>query len=462
MIGTKKEKLSFIDDFSELLKLSKTEKFSESVTEEFLRAVKQFEMDNFKSDEFFIIYWNRFNQSFQVLFSKNNYSSIDTDLKQFDFVSWIPIFYYSTKKMKRNKDLTKNKKENVPFDLKFLESNKKELQEFFNKFISKNLIKEYHSIFSAKQENDYQYFMDRSLKTSYKYPIDFYPTSIRFEHFWSNLKMFNFRDLDGVFFDFRSIIADCFLVLDDVESTILSKEFKLIYPYNFFEDELIEESLNFLKNKPTSGHQKKKLELFLSNVSSKDFDFQKQVPKRLEIIESNMDYYLKILEAKLFKPKSLKTNEDLFYTFKIVGDNFTPSEKEKAFEIIDNKVFSFLKENCYKPAPYSEFLEGEHYLKFKKSNNLVESFLSESSLFSAINNKNNVVYSPLSSGLIFPKDPYECREMKEVNEFLKNNGIKTTNYVKESIRKIIDSPFLDFSSDELEHLNFVLSMDTID
>lgn len=84
MIGTKKEKLSFIDDFSELLKLSKTEKFSESVTEEFLRAVKQFEMDNFKSDEFFIIYWNRFNQSFQVLFSKNNYSSIDTDLKQFE------------------------------------------------------------------------------------------------------------------------------------------------------------------------------------------------------------------------------------------------------------------------------------------------------------------------------------------------------------------------------------------
>ena len=181
------------------------------------------------------------------------------------------------------------------------------------------------------------------------------------------------------------------------------------------------------------------------------------------MIESNMDYYLKILEAKLFKPKSLKTDEDLFYTFKIVGDNFTPSEKGKAFEIIEDKVFSFLKENCYKPAPYSEFLEGEHYLKFKKSNNLVESFLSESSLFSVINNNNNnVVYSPLSSGLIFPQDPYECREMKEVNEFLKNNGIKTTNYVKESIRKIIDSPFLDFNSDELEHLNFVLSMDTID
>lgn len=53
MIGTNKAKLSFIDDFSELLKLSKTEKFSESVAEEFLRAVKQFEMDNFKSDEFF-------------------------------------------------------------------------------------------------------------------------------------------------------------------------------------------------------------------------------------------------------------------------------------------------------------------------------------------------------------------------------------------------------------------------
>ena len=113
MIGAKKTKLSFIDDFSELLKLSKTDKFSKSVTEEFLKVVKQFEMDNFKSDEFFIIYWNRFNHSFQVLFSKNNYSSIDTDLKQFDFVSWIPIFYYSTKKMKKNKDLTKNKKENV-------------------------------------------------------------------------------------------------------------------------------------------------------------------------------------------------------------------------------------------------------------------------------------------------------------------------------------------------------------
>ena len=217
-----------------------------------------------------------------------------------------------------------------------------------------------------------------------------------------------------------------------------------------------------MKNKPTSGHQKKKLELFLSNVSSKDFDFQKQVPKRLEIIESNMDYYLKILEAKLFKPKSLNTDEDLFDTFKIVGDNFTPSEKEKAFEIIENKVFSFLKENCYKPALYSEFLEGEHYLKFKKLNNLVESFLSEHSLFSVINNKNDVVYSPLSSGLIFPRDPYECRKMKEVNDFLKNNNIKTTKYVKESIRKIIDSPFLDFNSDELEHLNFVLSMDTID
>ena len=66
--------------------------------------------------------------------------------------------------------------------------------------------------------------------------------------------------------------------------------------------------------------------------------------------------------------------------------------------------------------------------------------------------------------MIFPRNPYTVQErrLKELNDFLKNNGIKTTNYVKESIRKIIDSPFVDFTSDELEHLNFVLTMDTID
>lgn len=449
MIRNKKAKLSFIDDFSKLLKLSKTDSFSESVTEEFLKTLKQFGIDDSKSDKFFIIFWNRFDQSFQVFFSKNGCYSINTNLEKFDFVSWIPVLYYSTEKMrKKNKYLTKNKKA---------------LQSFFKKFICENLIKEQYSIFAEKQKNEYDFFIDRAFKIGYKYPIDFYPESIRFEHFWSNLDLFQFEDTD-MCFEFRSTIVDCFADIEDVQSTILSKELKLIYPYNFFEDELIEESLNLLKNKPTSGYQKKNLELFLSNVSSKDFDFQKQVPKRLEIIESNMDYYLKILESKLFKPKSSDNNEDLFYTYKIIGDNFSSEERDKAFEIIENKLFSFLKENCYKPAPYSEYLEGGHYIKFKKSNNLVESFLSEKSLFSVINQKNNVIYSPLSSGMIFPRNPYTVQErrMKELNDFLKNNGIKTTNYVKESIRKIIDSPFVDFTSDELEHLNFVLTMDTID
>lgn len=111
MIRNKKVKLSFIDDFSKLLKLSKTDSFSESVTEEFLKTLKQFGIDDSKSDKFFIIFWNRFDQSFQVFFSKNGCYSINTNLEKFDFVSWIPVLYYSTEKMrKKNKYLTKNKK----------------------------------------------------------------------------------------------------------------------------------------------------------------------------------------------------------------------------------------------------------------------------------------------------------------------------------------------------------------
>ena len=43
-----------------------------------------------------------------------------------------------------------------------------------------------------------------------------------------------------------------------------------------------------------------------------------------------------------------------------------------------------------------------------------------------------------------------------------DNKIKTSKIVKDSIKKLFDLPIVNFSEKEKAHLEFVLSMDTID
>ena len=119
-----------------------------------------------------------------------------------------------------------------------------------------------------------------------------------------------------------------------------------------------------------------------------------------------------------------------------------------------------MKKNQDKPARFGSFVFKELYEEFTENDYLVESFPFESSIIIETLRRSNLVYSPMDSNLNFTSLPGVV-SFSKIENYLTQYKIKTTKSVKDGIKNLIESPFVIFSNEELEHLKFVLEMETL-
>lgn len=75
----------------------------------------------------------------------------------------------------------------------------------------------------------------------------------------------------------------------------------------------------------------------------------------------------------------------------------------------------------------------------------------------------SLIYCPIYGTAKFSfSDDEGGNDFKKAEDFIMENKIKTSKIVKDSIKKLFDLPIVNFSEKEKAHLEFVLSMDTVD
>lgn len=453
------EKLSLFNDFERLIQLAKTDAFTEAVSDEFIKQFSNFDC-YWNLDNLFAIYWNRFEENqFKVIISENN-SFLPRESGEFDCISWIPIYSSTTKKLfsrKTFQKLVSISHLSLFFNNDFMENKKLELSQFFKKVILQNLLKEQKMIFEAKQTDDFEYFIQKSHRKRISYPIDLYSKIVRYEHYWYNFKLFDIgkqtscRNITSTSSDYQYLTR-----------TIFRKE-GLRFPFDFFKKELIELSIDFLNNENLTGEQRSLLIDFVKNSLDSEDALKNNMVDNFSALEKSLDEFISKLDANLFGV-GIDYKEDRLDPFILIGKQFsTEEETKKANEILKNKIFNYLKskQNC--PAPYYYKVNELLYNEFKKSNYLVESFYNGVDLFKeAYLNKNPVVYSPLDSDFHFLYHDTSFKNYSDIENDINNYDIKTTKKIQESIKALLELPFISFEKEMSDHLHFVLSMPTID
>ena len=136
---------------------------------------------------------------------------------------------------------------------------------------------------------------------------------------------------------------------------------------------------------------------------------------------------------------------------------------DKLQEKTINFYIEFLEENGHNPADYVSNLPEIIYQKAKEKNLLVETIKSNSNSYDE-SFQGPVIYSPIKADLsiVSVADYYIDFPLTDIeNELIKSNS-KTTKAVKETIETVLKIKTLKLSPTVKSHLEFVLSMDTID
>ena len=201
---------------------------------------------------------------------------------------------------------------------------------------------------------------------------------------------------------------------------------------------------------------------FLEKLVDDESKITSYIKDNFQILEEGVDDYLTKMHYELFENKEgdIQHQTKEMDPFTLVGSQFSFDEIIKARSIVKNKVFDFLKKNQNRPARYSSFVFKELYEEFTENDYLVEAFYFESSIYLEAHRRSNLVYSPMDSNLRFIS-LLSMVWFSKIEGYVKQYNIKTTKEVQKGIKNLIESPFVIFSNDELEHLKFVLEMETI-
>ena len=459
---------NFNKDFNKLLELvQKDDKFSESVAESFVTSLCETILHKrqvyfpYRDDYLLVMYWNRFSGEIKTVSIDNtSYLTVnENDFEWHDLFSWFPLWSSTTTKLNQLKTFQSKVGINLNYvkDQKELDNLKPQFSEFLKKMISSNLLKEQKIIFDAKQKDDYNYFFKKVDNVAYQYPLDLYSEEVRFDTLWSKLKPFcKFVD------SYLSIKITTKKNYVSIYNLIFDSENNLKHPFNVFEKELIDKTVSLLNEPGLDGNYRSGLIKFLEKMVDDDTKIKSYIKDNFQALEEGVDDYLTKMHYELFENKKsdIRYKTDEIDPFALIGSQFSFDEIIQARSVVKNKVFDFLKKNQNRPARYSSFVFKELYEEFTENDYLVEAFPFESSIYCEAWRRSNLVYSPMDSNLHFTSIP-SLVSFTKIEGYVKQYNIKTTKEVQEGIKNLIESPFVIFSNDELEHLKFVLEMETI-
>lgn len=454
------QKNKFKSDWEQLLKLSQSDKFAESISE-FL--IKEFEEWNNKKNnsklDYFVIYWDRNSENLSII-KRENSSQMELFPFDNDLVSNFSLFSSSIKKFLR--DVTyKTNSSKLDFE---------SIKDYVKKKLSKNL-SELQAIFLEAKTNGNLYSLLLTREHGSIIPIDCLDEKSQFKHYWSSFFMFDITEGNKDFFDNNKIFLNnqVWRGKDSSVSGYLTDENgQLKQPFIPYKNQLLNYGLKIILDFNQPSKNKNILLRFLKE----NIEDRRIYENLLEQIKEGLKNKIKDSCQKL---KDLVNNKSFngaldynklfdFYELDkdLLGSSFIKDLESLILSEI--KVFAELK-----PFTYCKLLPEKIYKLLKTNLNLLESFDTDEEVLTSCEAEGSKIYCPYYHNIIFhsgneniflktiKKNPF-----MELEQYLIDYNFKTTLKVKEEIKLLLNFSTVTLSEQERNHLNFVLQMNTVD
>lgn len=297
-------------------------------------------------------------------------------------------------------------------------------------------------------------------------PLDFLSDEDQLLSFWDSFDLFREDYDDGGKRSFLPLFSKPGVT---VSRFILNENFSLKEPFCYYEEQLIDYSINQLKDYEYGSNLSmfNNSLRFLNKVVKSGSDRNNQIFEEVSLFKERLlKNYKEKIKEELDKVLYYETYFNYVFQTKVNTTLVLPPEVfgiDKLQEKTINFYIEFLEENGHNPADYVSNLPEIIYQKAKEKNLLVETIKSNSNSYDE-SFQGPVIYSPIKADLsiVSVADYYIDFPLTDIeNELIKSNS-KTTKAVKEAIETVLKIKTLKLSPTVKSHLEFVLSMDTID
>lgn len=439
---------SFNSDLKRFVELMKSNEFSIKVTKEIFDFYEKNHKVLENQSIYGFAYWNRFTNEMAIKMETDLYK-VRTNLPfDNDLLLYFTIIYFNEFDLK-NWLRTRHEFNNSDPIISVAKSLKEKMDSQFEEW--------YKNLFEAISTDslmplDYYYSEFRVT------PIDFLSKENQFENYWLELELFSSKNDDAMYSTLTLGTSHT-----PVSKFIFDKDLNLKNPFSYYKDQLIDYVLEKLENPDNLLIGDLNLPLkFLKKILDSGTNREGEIVKAIE------SFKIKILEDFEVNHKDQLT-ENLFdspdHPYHIESpldlDNFDEfgirDIKEKTVSIF----IDYLKENGQFPAVYKTVLPKVVYEEAKKQNLIVEVF----PVFGKLPlNEIPMVYSPVRSDLsIISLSDYSVSfSLKSLDDHLSKTGSKTTREVKKTVKSILQFHNCRLPDELKSHLNFVLTMETID
>lgn len=393
-------------------------------------------------------YWNRFTNEIVIKMETDLYKVRANLPFDNDLLSYFTIIYFNEFDLKNWLKTMQESNDSDPIS-SVANSLKEKMDSQFEEW--------YKDLFEATSTDslmplDYYYSEFRVT------PIDFLSKENQWENYWLGLELFSSDD-DDANYTTATLGTNHFMI----SKSIFDKDLNFKKPFSYYKDQLIDYVLEKLENQDDILLGDLNLPLkFLKKILDSETNREGEILKAIELFK------IKILDDFEVNHKD-QLAENLFdspeHPYHIENpldlDNFDDfgirDIKEKTVSIF----IDYLKENGKFPAVYKTVLPKVVYEEAKKQNLIVEVF----PIFGKLPlNEIPMVYSPVRSDLsIISLNNYSVNfNLKSLEEHLSKTGSKTTKEVKRTVKSILQFNNCRLSDELKSHLNFVLTMETID
>lgn len=439
---------SFNSDLKRFVELMKSNDVSIKVTKEIFDFYEKKHKVLENQSIYGFAYWNRFTNEIVVKMETDLYKVRANLPFDNDLLSYFTIIYFNEFDLKNWLKTMQESNDSDPIS-SIANSLKEKMDSQFEEW--------YKDLFEATSTDSlipFDYYYSEFRVT----PIDFLSKENQLENYWLGLELFS-ADYDDVSYATATLGTNNFMI----SKSIFDKDLNLKKPFSYYKDQLIDYVLEKLENQDDIllgdlNQALKFLKKILDSGTNREGEILKAIESfKIKILDDFEENHKEQLAENLFDspehPYHIENPLDL--------DNFDDfgirDIKEKTVSIF----IDYLKENGKFPAVYKIVLPKVVYEEAKKQNLIVEVF----PIFGKLPlNEIPMVYSPVRSDLsIISLNNYSVNfNLKSLEEHLFRTGSKTTKEVKRTVKSILQFNNCRLSDELKSHLNFVLTMETID
>ncbi|MBF1306288.1 MAG: hypothetical protein HXM94_00675 [Parvimonas micra] len=439
---------SFNSDLKRFIELIQNNEFSIKLTKKIFDFYKKNNNALENQSIYGFAYWNRFTNEIVIKMETDLYK-VRTNLPfGNDLLSHFTVIHFNEFDLKNWLRIMHNSKDSDPIS-EVAKSLKEKMDSQFEDW--------YKQLFEATSTNSLlplEYYYSEFIVT----PIDFLSKESQFENYWLELELFSSQNDDTMYSILTLGTSNI-----PVSKFIFDKDLNLKNPFSYYKDQLIDYVLEKLENTDNLLIMDLNLPLkFLKKILDSETNREEEIVKAIE------SFKIKILDDFEANHKD-QLSENLFdspeHPYHVENPLDLDDFDDFGIRDIKKKTMSifidYLKENGQFPAVYKTVLPRVVYKEAKKQNLIVEVF----PVFGKLPlNEIPMVYSPVRSDLsIISLNNYSVSfNLESLNDHLSKTGSKTTKEVKKTVEAILQFHNCRLSDELKSHLNFVLTMETID